>query len=229
MAKIAELALKPFAFNGHAIRVISNFDSLEELAMFDITDLTYDINDEDASYSAIRLLGRGLMKPVDAITFLSYEYAFSYEMHMAAPEDTQLQKQLKELDRLLDKIDDLFDIELGEGATRVLLEDKATFIELMLKIIPKRQAAWDRFLAIWWTLKPYLVRLLNLFDKHISFWYNVRTNGGKNMRQLASIKEITEVQPIENADAIEVVVIENGWQCVAKKGEFALGDKAVAS
>jgi RNA ligase (TIGR02306 family) len=42
------------------------------------------------------------------------------------------------------------------------------------------------------------------------------------MRQLATVREIEEVHPIENADAIEKVRI-GGWWCVAKKGEFAPG------
>ena len=46
------------------------------------------------------------------------------------------------------------------------------------------------------------------------------------MRTLASIQEILEVKPIENADAIELVVIK-GWQCVCKKGEFHKGDLCI--
>lgn len=40
------------------------------------------------------------------------------------------------------------------------------------------------------------------------------------MRQLATIQQIADIQPIEGADAIEKVKIL-GWWCVAKKGEFA--------
>ena len=43
------------------------------------------------------------------------------------------------------------------------------------------------------------------------------------MRKLASIRRIGEVRAIEGADAIEAVQID-GWQCVAKKGEFKAGD-----
>ena len=46
------------------------------------------------------------------------------------------------------------------------------------------------------------------------------------MRNLASIQEILAVKAIEGADAIELVIIK-GWQCVAKKGEFKLGDLCV--
>lgn len=46
------------------------------------------------------------------------------------------------------------------------------------------------------------------------------------MRQLATIREIDDVQPIENADAIEKIRV-GGWWCVAKKGEFAPGDRCV--
>lgn len=46
------------------------------------------------------------------------------------------------------------------------------------------------------------------------------------MRKLVTIQEIKDVMPIEGADAIELVKIL-GWQCVAKKGEFKKGDKAV--
>ncbi len=46
------------------------------------------------------------------------------------------------------------------------------------------------------------------------------------MRKLATIRKISEIKPIENADAIEIAVVD-GWQCVIKKGEFSVGDLVV--
>ena len=46
------------------------------------------------------------------------------------------------------------------------------------------------------------------------------------MRNLVSIQAISKIEPIEGADAIELVFIK-GWQCVAKKGEFQPGDTCV--
>ena len=46
------------------------------------------------------------------------------------------------------------------------------------------------------------------------------------MRKLASIQTIADVQPIEGADAI-VKVRVNDWWCVAKKNEFKVGDLCV--
>jgi RNA ligase (TIGR02306 family) len=46
------------------------------------------------------------------------------------------------------------------------------------------------------------------------------------MRKLVSIREISEVLPIEGADAIELVKVD-GWQVVSKKGEFQKGDFCV--
>lgn len=46
------------------------------------------------------------------------------------------------------------------------------------------------------------------------------------MRHLATAEEIADVQPIENADAIEKVKVREWW-CVAKKGEFKVGDPCV--
>lgn len=46
------------------------------------------------------------------------------------------------------------------------------------------------------------------------------------MRKLASIQQIAEIRPIEGADAIEAVRV-NDWWCVAKKGEFTLNDLCV--
>lgn len=46
------------------------------------------------------------------------------------------------------------------------------------------------------------------------------------MRKLASIQRITDIQPIDGADAIEVASVL-GWKVVVKKGEFQVGDLAV--
>jgi RNA ligase (TIGR02306 family) len=45
-------------------------------------------------------------------------------------------------------------------------------------------------------------------------------------RKLVSIREISEIIPIPNADAIEVIAVD-GWKVVAKKGEFLPGDLCV--
>lgn len=46
------------------------------------------------------------------------------------------------------------------------------------------------------------------------------------MRQLATIRKIDEIRPIEGADAIELAIL-GGWQTVIKKGEYNAGDLAV--
>lgn len=46
------------------------------------------------------------------------------------------------------------------------------------------------------------------------------------MRKLATIRRIIDIQPIPNADAIEVATVD-GWQVVTKKGEFDVGDYAM--
>lgn len=46
------------------------------------------------------------------------------------------------------------------------------------------------------------------------------------MRKLATIREISEVEPIKNADRIEVCVVD-GWEVVCKVNEFKPGDKVV--
>ena len=46
------------------------------------------------------------------------------------------------------------------------------------------------------------------------------------MRQLASIRTISDIQPIPNADAIEVATVD-GWEVVIKKGEYSVGDQAL--
>ncbi len=45
-------------------------------------------------------------------------------------------------------------------------------------------------------------------------------------RKLASIQKVLSVEPIENADAIEKITVL-GWHCVAKKGEFKVGDNCI--
>lgn len=46
------------------------------------------------------------------------------------------------------------------------------------------------------------------------------------MRRLATIQIISEVRPVANADALDVVRVL-GWECVAKRGEFKPGDRCV--
>lgn len=46
------------------------------------------------------------------------------------------------------------------------------------------------------------------------------------MRKMATIRQIDALNPIEGADAIECATI-GGWKVVVKKGEFAVGDRAV--
>ena len=45
-------------------------------------------------------------------------------------------------------------------------------------------------------------------------------------RKLASIQRVLAIEPIPNADAIELARIQ-GWQCVVKKGEFHIGDTGI--
>ncbi len=46
------------------------------------------------------------------------------------------------------------------------------------------------------------------------------------MRKLASVRKIDFIEPIENADSIEVAVV-GGWKVVIKKGDFTVGDIAI--
>lgn len=46
------------------------------------------------------------------------------------------------------------------------------------------------------------------------------------MRKLATIRVANAINPIMGADAIEAVRVD-GWVCVAKKGEFQVGDKGI--
>ena len=46
------------------------------------------------------------------------------------------------------------------------------------------------------------------------------------MRKLASIRKISAINPIPNADAIEVATVD-GWKVVVKKGEYKVGDLCV--
>lgn len=46
------------------------------------------------------------------------------------------------------------------------------------------------------------------------------------MRKLVTIRLVDKIAPIDGADNIERVHVD-GWQCVAKKGEFKVGDKGL--
>ncbi len=46
------------------------------------------------------------------------------------------------------------------------------------------------------------------------------------MRKLASIRKISEIQPITGADAIELALVD-GWKVVTKKGEYKPGDLCI--
>lgn len=46
------------------------------------------------------------------------------------------------------------------------------------------------------------------------------------MRKMATVRTVTAVEPIPDADAIEVATV-GGWKVVIKKGEFTAGDLAV--
>lgn len=43
------------------------------------------------------------------------------------------------------------------------------------------------------------------------------------MRKLATIRKISDIQPIQDADAIELAIVD-GWKVVTKKGEYKPGD-----
>jgi RNA ligase (TIGR02306 family) len=49
----------------------------------------------------------------------------------------------------------------------------------------------------------------------------------KTARKLASIKQITHIKPIPEADLIECVIVDGGWPVVVKKGEYQVGDIAI--
>lgn len=46
------------------------------------------------------------------------------------------------------------------------------------------------------------------------------------MRKLATVRKISEINPIEGADAIECAIVD-GWHVVVKRGEFKVGELAI--
>ena len=47
------------------------------------------------------------------------------------------------------------------------------------------------------------------------------------MRKLVTLKEVTAITAIANADNIELLTIDNSWRVIAKRGEFVVGDLTV--
>ncbi len=45
-------------------------------------------------------------------------------------------------------------------------------------------------------------------------------------RKLATIRKVSEIRPIKDADKIELAKVD-GWQCVVRKGEFNEGDRGI--
>jgi RNA ligase (TIGR02306 family) len=45
-------------------------------------------------------------------------------------------------------------------------------------------------------------------------------------RKMATIRKITDIQPIPNADNIEIATVD-GWKVIVKKGEFVINDLAI--
>lgn len=46
------------------------------------------------------------------------------------------------------------------------------------------------------------------------------------MRKLATVRLISKIEPIKNADRIQLATVD-GWKCVIKAGEFAVGDAVI--
>ena len=46
------------------------------------------------------------------------------------------------------------------------------------------------------------------------------------MRRLATVRKISRIDPIENADRIQVATVD-GWKCVVKAGDFSEGDAVI--
>jgi RNA ligase (TIGR02306 family) len=55
---------------------------------------------------------------------------------------------------------------------------------------------------------------------------NPLKRGEEVMRKMVTLRVIKDIQPIENADAIEVAIVD-GWKVVVKKGQFSVGDFVV--
>jgi tRNA-binding EMAP/Myf-like protein len=49
----------------------------------------------------------------------------------------------------------------------------------------------------------------------------------EDTRELARMVVITEINPIPKADRLEVAVVDGGWECVVKKGLYAVGETAL--
>lgn len=53
-----------------------------------------------------------------------------------------------------------------------------------------------------------------------------KINELNDVRKLATIARIRDIQPIEGAENIEKIFVR-GWQCIAKKGDYSIGDLCI--
>lgn len=60
----------------------------------------------------------------------------------------------------------------------------------------------------------------------VAQWLMMYNKRGIIMRKMATIRTITDIQPIDGADNIDVAIVD-GWKVVVKKGEFNIGDDIV--
>jgi RNA ligase (TIGR02306 family) len=60
----------------------------------------------------------------------------------------------------------------------------------------------------------------------LNLWFDISIMQEHSMRKLVTIRTISEIRQIANADNIELAIVD-GWQSVVKKSEFSVGQSVV--